>query len=69
MAEYAKDVLVTTEWLAEHLDDTSVVVAEVDENPDLYDDGASPARSYCTGATTCRTRWSATSSTRRPSSG
>jgi 3-mercaptopyruvate sulfurtransferase SseA len=33
---YAKDVLVTTDWLAEHLGDESVVVAEVDENPDLY---------------------------------
>jgi thiosulfate/3-mercaptopyruvate sulfurtransferase len=41
MAEngYAKPVLVTTEWLAEHLDDDGVVVAEVDENPDLYEDG------------------------------
>jgi thiosulfate/3-mercaptopyruvate sulfurtransferase len=39
MAEYANDVLVTTEWLAERLDDASVVVAEVDENPELYDDG------------------------------
>ncbi|MFL5934760.1 MAG: sulfurtransferase [Gaiellaceae bacterium] len=39
MGEYEKDVLVTTEWLAEHLDDESVVVAEVDENPDLYDEG------------------------------
>jgi thiosulfate/3-mercaptopyruvate sulfurtransferase len=36
---YAKPVLVTTEWLAEHLDDGNVVVAEVDENPDLYDEG------------------------------
>ena len=34
---YAKDVLVTTEWLAEHLDDANVVVAEVDENSALYD--------------------------------
>jgi thiosulfate/3-mercaptopyruvate sulfurtransferase len=42
MAEYAKDVLVTTEWLAEHLDDPSLVVAEVDENPGLYDDGHVP---------------------------
>jgi thiosulfate/3-mercaptopyruvate sulfurtransferase len=44
MAEngYAKPVLVTTEWLAEHLDDGSVVVAEVDENPDLYDEGHVP---------------------------
>jgi thiosulfate/3-mercaptopyruvate sulfurtransferase len=44
MAEngYAKPVLVTTDWLAEHLNDESVVVAEVDENPDLYDEGHIP---------------------------
>jgi thiosulfate/3-mercaptopyruvate sulfurtransferase len=44
MAEdgYAKPVLVTTDWLAEHLNDDNVVVAEVDENPDLYDDGHIP---------------------------
>ena len=34
--------LVTTEWLAEHLADTGLVVAEVDENPDLYEDGHIP---------------------------
>jgi thiosulfate/3-mercaptopyruvate sulfurtransferase len=34
-----EDVLVTTEWLAEHLGDSNLVVAEVDENPDLYEDG------------------------------
>jgi thiosulfate/3-mercaptopyruvate sulfurtransferase len=41
MAEdgYAKPVLVTADWLAEHLNDPNVVVAEVDENPDVYDDG------------------------------
>jgi thiosulfate/3-mercaptopyruvate sulfurtransferase len=39
---YAKDVLVTTDWLAEHLNDDHVVVAEVDENPDLYDEGHVP---------------------------
>jgi thiosulfate/3-mercaptopyruvate sulfurtransferase len=39
---YAKPVLVTTEWLAEHLNDEGVVVAEVDENPDLYDEGHIP---------------------------
>jgi thiosulfate/3-mercaptopyruvate sulfurtransferase len=39
MTEYAKDVLVTTEWLAEHLNDASVVVAEVDEDTDLYEGG------------------------------
>jgi thiosulfate/3-mercaptopyruvate sulfurtransferase len=44
MAEngYAKPVLVTTEWVAEHLADENVVVAEVDENPDLYDEGHIP---------------------------
>jgi thiosulfate/3-mercaptopyruvate sulfurtransferase len=45
MAEngYAKPVLVTTDWLAEHLGDEGIVVAEVDENPDLYDEGHIPA--------------------------
>jgi thiosulfate/3-mercaptopyruvate sulfurtransferase len=44
MAEdgYAKPVLVTTDWLAEHLNDSDLVVAEVDENPDLYDEGHIP---------------------------
>ena len=36
---YAKAVLVTTDWVAEHLNDGDVVVAEVDENTDLYDEG------------------------------
>jgi thiosulfate/3-mercaptopyruvate sulfurtransferase len=36
---YARDVLVESDWVAEHLNDDNVVVAEVDENPDLYDDG------------------------------
>jgi thiosulfate/3-mercaptopyruvate sulfurtransferase len=39
---YAKDVLVTTDWLAEHLQDGNLVVAEVDENPDLYEEGHIP---------------------------
>ena len=41
MAEdgYAKPVLVTTDWVAEHQNDLNVVVAEVDENPDLDDEG------------------------------
>jgi thiosulfate/3-mercaptopyruvate sulfurtransferase len=44
MAEdgYAKPVLVTTEWLADHLGDAGLVVAEVDEDPDLYDEGHIP---------------------------
>jgi thiosulfate/3-mercaptopyruvate sulfurtransferase len=39
---YAKNVLVSTDWVAGHLDDDSVVVAEVDENPDLYEEGHIP---------------------------
>src|SRR5438046_3118347 len=39
---YAKPVLVTTEWVAEHIDDPDVVLAEVDENPALYDEGHVP---------------------------
>ncbi len=33
---YANDVLVDTDWVAEHLDDDSIRIVEVDENPALY---------------------------------
>ena len=36
MADYAKDVLVDTDWVADHLDGDNVKVVEVDENPALY---------------------------------
>jgi thiosulfate/3-mercaptopyruvate sulfurtransferase len=39
---YANAVLVTTDWLADHLGDEGLVVAEVDENPDLFDEGHIP---------------------------
>jgi thiosulfate/3-mercaptopyruvate sulfurtransferase len=39
---YAKDVLVSTEWLAGHLSDADLVVAEVDESLDLYEEGHVP---------------------------
>ncbi len=43
LAEYAHpERLVTTEWLAEHLDDPNVVVAESDEDVLLYDTGHIP---------------------------
>ena len=43
LAEYAHpERLVTTEWLAEHLDDPDVVVAESDEDVLLYDTGHIP---------------------------
>lgn len=36
MSGYAKDVLVETGWLEEHLHDDSIRIVEVDENPALY---------------------------------
>jgi thiosulfate/3-mercaptopyruvate sulfurtransferase len=36
MADYAKDVLVEPEWLEQHLNDDSIRIVEVDENPALY---------------------------------
>jgi thiosulfate/3-mercaptopyruvate sulfurtransferase len=36
MSDYANDVLVETDWLADHLDDDSIRIVEVDENPALY---------------------------------
>ena len=42
MAEYAKDVLVETQWVQEHLNDDSTRIVEVDENPALYRDAHIP---------------------------
>ncbi len=39
---YAKQVLVTTEWLADRLGEERLVVAEVDESPELYEEGHIP---------------------------
>ncbi|MDX6724869.1 MAG: thiosulfate/3-mercaptopyruvate sulfurtransferase [Solirubrobacteraceae bacterium] len=36
MADYAKDVLVDTGWVEQHLGDDSIRIVEVDENPALY---------------------------------
>jgi len=36
MSEYAKDVLVDTQWVENHLSDASIRIVEVDENPGLY---------------------------------
>jgi thiosulfate/3-mercaptopyruvate sulfurtransferase len=36
VGDYAKDVLVDTDWVARHLDDDSIRIVEVDENPTLY---------------------------------
>jgi thiosulfate/3-mercaptopyruvate sulfurtransferase len=36
MSDYAKDVLVETQWVEDHLSDDSIRIVEVDENPALY---------------------------------
>jgi thiosulfate/3-mercaptopyruvate sulfurtransferase len=36
MSAYAKDVLVDTQWVQDHLEDPSIRIVEVDENPALY---------------------------------
>ncbi|GAC1489617.1 MAG: sulfurtransferase [Solirubrobacteraceae bacterium] len=36
MSEYANEVLVETDWVAEHLHDENIRIVEVDENPGLY---------------------------------
>jgi thiosulfate/3-mercaptopyruvate sulfurtransferase len=42
VADYAKDVLVDTQWVQEHLEDDSIRIVEVDENPALYQDAHIP---------------------------
>ena len=42
MADYAKDVLVDTQWVEDQLDDDSIRIVEVDENPGLYEEAHIP---------------------------
>ena len=42
MSDYAKDVLVETDWVEQHLNDDNVRIVEVDENPALYADAHIP---------------------------
>jgi thiosulfate/3-mercaptopyruvate sulfurtransferase len=42
LSDYAKDVLVEPEWLEQHLNDESIRIVEVDENPALYADAHIP---------------------------
>ncbi len=36
VSDYSKDVLVEPQWLEDHLDDDTIRIVEVDENPALY---------------------------------
>ena len=43
MAEYANaDILVSTDWVADHLDDPKVRLIEVDVDTSVYDEGYPP---------------------------
>ena len=43
MSIYANEVLVEAAWLAEHLEDDSIRIVEVDENPELYSQAHIPS--------------------------
>jgi thiosulfate/3-mercaptopyruvate sulfurtransferase len=42
VAGYAKDVLVETDWVQQHLEDDTIRIVEVDENPALYEEAHIP---------------------------
>src|SRR5215204_1928518 len=42
MTDYAKDVLVETQWVEDHLNDDSIRIVEVGENPALYNEAHIP---------------------------
>jgi thiosulfate/3-mercaptopyruvate sulfurtransferase len=42
VSDYAKDVLVDSDWVAEHLHDDGLRIVEVDENPELYGEAHLP---------------------------
>jgi thiosulfate/3-mercaptopyruvate sulfurtransferase len=42
VTDYAKDVLVETQWVEDHLEDPSIRIVEVDENPALYKEAHIP---------------------------
>src|SRR5947209_13611667 len=42
VSDYANDVLVEPEWLEQHLNDDSIRIVEVDENPALYKEAHIP---------------------------
>jgi thiosulfate/3-mercaptopyruvate sulfurtransferase len=42
LSDYARDVLVDADWLSEHLNDESIRIVEVDENPALYTEAHIP---------------------------
>jgi thiosulfate/3-mercaptopyruvate sulfurtransferase len=42
VSEYANDVLVEPDWLEQHLNDESIRIVEVDENPALYQEAHIP---------------------------
>src|SRR5215203_5562218 len=42
VTDYVKDVLVETQWVEDHLNDDSIRIVEVDENPGLYGEAHIP---------------------------
>jgi len=42
MSDYAKHVMVSTDWVAEDLEDDRIRIVEVDASPELYDEAHIP---------------------------
>ena len=61
------DVLVSTDWVAQHLNDTAIRIVEVDVDTAAYDQGHVPNAIAWNWTTELATRWCATSSRRRNS--
>jgi 3-mercaptopyruvate sulfurtransferase SseA len=58
MTDYAHpEVLVSTEWVAEHLNDSNVRLVESNEDILLYSTGHIPGQSTLIGLTTLTTLW------------
>ena len=66
MNAYANpDMLVSTDWVAEHLNDANVAIVEVDVDTGAYDEGHVPAPSAGTGRHSSATRFAVISSAPR----
>jgi 3-mercaptopyruvate sulfurtransferase SseA len=60
-SDYAKDVLVSADWVEEHFnefqsDDPAHRLVEVDVDTEAYDEAHAPAQSASTGRRNCKTR-------------
>ena len=61
------EILVSTDWVADHLDDPDIRIVESNEDPLVYPSGHIPAPSRSTGPGISTIRFGVTTSTPRAS--